>query len=163
MITEENMNTMLEAATWSFSGGNMQPWFYLYAYRGTSGFDKILDCLTSGNQSWARNASVLMVTLAKKERDPGRPNPWSKHDLGAANMVMILQALSMNIYGHPMGGFDGAKIVEVLDIDTVVYEPVACIALGYLGNADDLEESRREKELAPRTRKTIDEISLEIR
>ncbi|HBB92004.1 MAG TPA: nitroreductase [Bacteroidales bacterium] len=162
MISEENLNTLLEAASWSFSGGNMQPWFYLYAHRGTSGFYKILDCLTPGNQSWARNASVLMVTLAKKERDPGRPNPWSKHDLGAANMNLILQALSMNIYGHLMGGFDAGKVIESLDVDPSVYEPVACIALGYKGDPGQLDESQREKELAPRTRKGIDEISREI-
>jgi nitroreductase len=161
-ISDTQLNTMLEAASWSFSGGNLQPWYYLYAHRETPGFIKILNCLTASNQVWARNAAVLMVSLAKKERDPGKPNIWSKHDLGAANMLLILQARSMNIYGHPFGGFDPARMYDDLDIDPAVYEPVAGIALGYLGDPDQLDEPQREKELAERKRKDIGEISRRV-
>lgn len=158
-ISETDMNTMLEAASWSFSSGNLQPWYYLYAHRDSPGFGTILDGLSAGNQIWAKNAAVLMVSLAKKERDPGKPNLKAKHDLGAANMLLILQALSMNIYGHPMGGYDAEKLEATLEIDTAVYEPVACIALGYPGDPDQLDETLREKEMAERTRKGITEIS----
>jgi len=161
-ISDTELNTMLEAASWSFSSGNLQPWYYLYAHRDTPGFIKILDCLTPSNQAWARNAAVLMVGLAKKERDPGKPNLKAKHDLGAANMLLILQARSMNIFGHPMGGYDSDKIIETLDVDPSVYEPVACIALGYRGDPDLLEDPAREKEMAVRTRKDIGEISRNI-
>ncbi len=161
-ISEKDVNTMLEAASWSFSGGNLQPWYFFYAHRGTPGFGRMLECLTAGNQAWAKNASLLMVCLAKKERDPGKPNPWSKHDLGAANMLLILQARSMGIYGHPMGGYDADRIIADLDVDDSVYEPVVCIALGFLGDPDRLEGPAREKELAARTRKDISEISRRI-
>jgi len=161
-ISDEQMNTLLEAATWSFSGGNMQPWFYLYAHRGSEGFAKILDCLNAGNQSWARNASVLVMTLARKERDPGKPNPWSKHDLGAANMNLILQAWSMGIQCHPMGGYDQARMAESLGIDTGVFDQLACIAIGYIASPDLLDEELRAKELAPRKRKPISEISRKL-
>lgn len=137
----------------------MQPWYYIYAHRGTPGFDKILSNLSSGNQGWAKNAAVLMVSMARKERDPGKPNLWSKHDLGAANMKMVLQALSMNIYGHFMGGFNSAGMAETLDIDTTVFEPVACIALGHQGDPEQLEETLRIRETEPRKRKGIEEIS----
>jgi nitroreductase len=158
-ISETDMNTMLEAASWSFSGGNLQPWYYLYAHRDTPGFKKILEGLSAGNQIWAKNAAVLMVSLARKERDPGKPNLKAKHDLGAANMLLILQAGSMGIFGHPMGGYDAEKITDTLDVDSSVYEPVACIALGYPGDPDQLDDSLREKEFAARTRKPIEEIS----
>ena len=113
-ITEHDLLTILEAGTWAFNGGNLQPWFFLYGYKGTEGFKKILSCLNPGNQSWAQNAAVLIVTLAKRERDPGKPNLWSKHDVGAASMGMILQAITMNIYGHPMSGYDPNKIISTL-------------------------------------------------
>ncbi|MFH0762064.1 MAG: nitroreductase family protein [Bacteroidota bacterium] len=157
-ISEIQMNTLLEAASWSFSASNLQPWYYYYSQCGTHGFDTILNCLVPANQVWAKNAAVLMVSLAKKEREPGKPNIWSKHDLGAANMLMILQALSMNIYGHLMGGFDQAKIIEAIGIDISVYEPVACIALGYRGDPEKLDSPFRERELEVRTRKPIAEI-----
>lgn len=161
-VSAADMNTLLEAASWSFSSGNLQPWFYLYAHRGTPGFDKILGNLSARNQVWAKNAAVLMVSLAKRERDPGKPNITAKHDLGAANMSLILQALTMNIYCHPMGGFDAAAMAGTLEIDTAVYEPVACLALGYPGSPDDLEESLRVKETAERRRKTLEEISRQV-
>ncbi len=161
-ISSADMQTLLEAASWSFSGGNLQPWYYVYAYGGTPGFEKILNNLSHGNQGWAMNAAVLMVSMAKKERDPGKPNPWSKHDLGAANMQMALQALSMNIYCHFMGGFDSIGMAESLNIDTTVYELVACVALGYLGDPSVLEESLQIRETAERKRKKTDEISMLI-
>jgi nitroreductase len=162
VISDEQMNTLLEAASWSFSGGNMQPWFYLYSHRGSGGFAKILDCLNAGNQTWAKNASVLVMTLARKERDPGKPNPWSKHDLGAANMSLVLQALSLSIHCHPMGGYDQSRMAASLGIDTNVFDLVACIAIGYMASPDLLDQELREKELAPRKRKPISEISEKI-
>jgi nitroreductase len=161
-VSETDMHTLLEAASWSFSSGNLQPWYYIYAHRGTEGFNRILGCLSESNQSWAKSAAVLMVGLARLERDPGKPNQKARHDLGAANMSLILQARSMNIFGHPMGGYEASLVYQTLDVDPSVYEPVACIALGYLGNPDQLEGSQREKELAVRTRKGIGEISRKI-
>jgi nitroreductase len=162
VISDDQMNTLLEAASWSFSGGNMQPWFYIYAHRGTDGFAKILECLNAGNQIWAGNASLLVMTLARKERDPGKPNPWSKHDLGAANMNLVLQAMTMGIHCHPMGGYDQVRMAESLEIDTSVFDLLACIAIGHMASPDLLDEELREKELAPRKRKAISEISRKI-
>ena len=148
-ITDADLNTMLEAASWSFSSGNLQPWYYLYAHRDAPGFEKILSCLTTSNQVWAKSAAVLMVGLAKLERDPGKPNQKARHDLGAANMLLVLQARSMGIFGHLMGGYDTDRITSELGVDDSVYEPVACIALGYRGDPDQLEESQREKRTFP--------------
>jgi len=161
-ISEIQMNTLLEAASWSFSASNLQPWYYYYSHRGTSGFDTMLSCLAPGNQVWAKNAAVLMVSLAKKYREPGKPNIWSKHDLGAANMSLVLQAQSMNIHGHLMAGFDSGKIVETIGIDASAYEPVACIALGYRGDPEKLDSPLRERELEVRTRKPITEIAQKL-
>jgi nitroreductase len=158
-ISKIQMNTLLEAASWSFSASNLQPWYYYFSHRGTKGFDAILSCLAPGNQVWAKNAAVLMISLAKKEKEPGKPNIWSKHDLGAANMCLILQAQSMHIHGHLMGGFDPAKIIEATGTDASVYEPVACIALGYPGDPDNLDSPLRERELEVRTRNPISEIA----
>ena len=161
-ISEIQMNTMLEAASWSFSASNLQPWYYYFSHRGTPGFDTILNCLAPGNQVWAKSAAVLMVSLAKKEREPGKPNIWSKHDLGAANLSLILQAQSMNIHGHLMGGFDASKIIQATGTDPSVYEPVACIALGYAGDPEMLNSPLRERELEVRTRKLISDISKKL-
>ena len=100
-----------------------------------------------------------MVSLIRKQFDNGKPNPTAQHDLGAANATLMLQATSMGIYGHPMAGFDRDKAIEALNLDTDVVEPVAFIALGYLDEAEKLEEPFKTRELTPRTRKGIAEIS----
>jgi nitroreductase len=162
LISREEMDTLLEAASWSFSSGNVQPWKYIYAHRGSDGFAQILSCLNEENQLWARNAAILVLSMARRERRPGVPNRWCIHDVGASVMVMILQAVSMNIYSHPMGGFDSGLIMEKLGEDPSVFEPVACIAMGYLGEVEALDEQFRARELEARTRKSISEISRQL-
>jgi nitroreductase len=68
--------------------------------------------LLDGRQyPWAKNAAAYIISLAKttfdKEGNP--PNDGAEHDFGAANMSLVLQAHSMDIYSHPMGGFDKIK------------------------------------------------------
>jgi nitroreductase len=75
---------------------------------------------------------------------------------------MVLQALSMGIYAHLMAGFSKQAALEVTGIDADVWEPVAAIALGYPGQADALDEPYLSWEKAPRTRKSIEEISRQL-
>lgn len=48
-------------------------------------FERLLSCLAEGNQEWARNAPVLMLSVAKLyfERN-GVENRHAFHDVGAA-------------------------------------------------------------------------------
>ncbi len=159
-IWQEDLETLLAAASWAFSANNGQPWRYVYAHHSdTEAFQKIWSCLMPGNQPWCANAAVLMVSLMRKQFDNGKPNATAMHDLGAANATLMLQAISMSIYGHPMAGFDREKTIEALGLDTDLVEPVAFIALGYLDEADKLEEPFKTRELTPRTRKSLGEFT----
>lgn len=160
-ISQEDLMTLIEAASWSFSANNEQPWRFITAQKGSETFDKILSCLMPGNTPWAKNAAAYIVSLAKmtfdKEGNP--PNGTAEHDLGAANMALILQAHSMDIYCHPMGGFDKMKLQETFQLADNL-KPVVVIALGYLDDAEKLVEPYRTRELTPRSRKTIQELVL---
>ena len=79
--------------------------------------------------------------------------------MGAANAAMILQATSMNIVAHPMAGFDAAKIKDAFELSEYL-KPVAVIALGYLDEADKLEEPFKTRERSSRKRKGLSEIIL---
>ena len=162
-ITQEELDTIFEAAGWAFSAMNYQPWRYIYAHKKDGAdFQKLVDCLSSGNKPWAKDASVIIMALAKKNYDNGIPNAAALHDLGAANATLMLQATSMNIYGHLMGGYDKDKAIEVLTIDTEEYEPVVFIALGYLDVPQKLIEPFQTREVTPRTRKEISEFAQEF-
>ncbi|MFA7418321.1 MAG: nitroreductase family protein [Melioribacteraceae bacterium] len=163
-ITQEELETILEAAGWAFSSMNYQPWRYIYAHKkDEANFQKFVDCLSGGNAPWAKDASVLLMSLAKKNFDNGSPNHSALHDVGAANATLILQATSMKIYGRLMGAFDRRKAIELLNIDTNEYEPVVFIALGYLDTPEKLNEPYRTREVSPRTRKEVAEFTTEFK
>ena len=161
-VSDESMRSIFEAARWSASAINEQPWQYIYAHKGTEGFDRIWNCLMPGNQPWAKNASVLIAGIARKTFAANQKNnPLAMHDLGMADASILHQAISMGIYSHPMAGFDKGKLAEALQLSED-QDPLIIIALGYPGNADSLEEPFKTRELAERTRKPIDEFVKEI-
>jgi len=163
-ITQEKLETIFEAAGWAFSAMNYQPWRYIYAHRkDETNFKRMTDCLAGGNKPWAKDASVMIMALAKKNYDNGTPNASALHDIGAANATLILQALSMDIYGHLMGGYDKEKAIELFKIDTNEYEPVVFIALGYLDSPEKLIEPFKTREVTPRTRKPLADYIVEMK
>ncbi|MEL6656706.1 MAG: nitroreductase family protein [Bacteroidota bacterium] len=161
-IPAEQLNELFEAARWSASANNEQPWQYVYAHRGTPAFEQLWNCLMPGNQPWTKQAAVLMVSIERQTfAKNGKPNPWSTHDVGMANAQIMLQAAHRSIYGHMMAGFDATKTAETLGL-SAEQRPVCMIALGYLGEADQLEEPYKSRELAPRNRLSINEFTREL-
>lgn len=161
-ISVDQMETILEAASWAASANNEQPWEYQYAFNGTKGFHGIWECLMPGNQPWAKNAAAFVVAIARTTFEANQaPNALAAHDLGMANAHLLLQAVLMDIYSHPMAGFDKVKITEYLKL-TETQNPICVIALGYLDEAEKLEEPFKARELTPRARKPLSIIAKEI-
>ena len=155
-IAENDLQTLFEAASWAPSSMNEQPWRYIYAHRSDeANFKRLFDCLAEGNQPWAKNAAVLVVSLARKKfvRND-KPNRHALYDTGGANALLTLQALELGIYVHQMGGFDFEKTAVEFSLPEEV--EVACfLALGYLDSPDKLEEPFKTRELGERTRRPL--------
>lgn len=160
-ISEKDILTLIEAASWMFSANNEQPWRFISAHKNTDAFQKISDSLMPGNAAWAKGAAAFIVSIAKTnfEKEGNPENKFAEHDLGAASAALILQATSMDIYAHPMAGFDAAKIKKAFGLDEHL-KPVTIIALGYLDNPEKLEEPFKTRELSSRKRKQLSEIIL---
>jgi len=159
-IAEEDMFTLFEAASWAASSYNEQPWRYIYAHReDEKAFQRLLSCINPGNQQWAQHASVLVLNLAQKHfMRNGRTNRHYLHDAGAANTTFMLQAASMDIYGHMMAGFDYEKTVQTFELSEEI-DPVCFIALGYLGeDISSLDEAKQQSEQKARSRKPVSEL-----
>jgi len=101
----------------------------------------------------------MLLSLSKKLHHNGHPNPHHMHDTGAANMLLMLEAVSHGIYGHVMGGFNVAKTRETFHVP-MDQDIVGFIALGYLDDAEKLEEPFHTRELTPRKRKPLNEVAL---
>jgi nitroreductase len=160
-VDEETIMTLFEAARWAASGGNEQPWRFIYATPLQSErFGKLVECLMEGNRVWAATAPVLILTLAKTLNSrTQQPNRYAWHDLGLAVGNLTAQASALDLYVHNMAGFSAEKARQLFDLPPDI-EPVTMIAVGYLGEPEQLPEPLKERELAHRQRKALDELIL---
>jgi nitroreductase len=156
-VESEKLCILLEAARWAASSYNEQPWSYIIATRNDrTEFDRLLSCLAEGNQEWARNAPVLMLSVARMNFEKnGDVNRHAFHDVGAASSSLAIQAAALGLFTHQMAGFDVPTAKEIYGIPEG-YEPVAAFALGYLGDSSTLSERLQQRELSPRTRKPLE-------
>jgi nitroreductase len=160
-ISTDDLNTIVEAATWSFSAMNEQPWRYGIAKKGTALFRAFLKTLSPGNVPWNKQAAALILSVKKTTfTNSDQVNINALHDIGAANILMTLQANSMGIYTHVIEGYSKGEVKNLLALGDGL-EPVVMIALVYPDGADKLDEPFKTRELTPRSRKGLDEILLD--
>lgn len=164
-VEEEKLRQLFEAARWAASSSNVQPWRFLVARNGEASFSKLYGCLAGGNQAWTRDVPVLVLSVVDtmfpaKGDKPARDNPTAKHDLGLAFANLTFQATALGLHVHAMAGFDQEKTKEVFELPDP-YEPVSVAAIGYLAPSSTLSDGLREREEAPRSRKSLREIVFE--
>jgi len=158
-VSQEDVQTMLNAATWAASAYNAQPWRFIYGLKGSKTYDVLFNLMVEYNQNWAKTAPMLMLSIAEmKNSHSGDLNYWAMHDLGMAASSMVLQASSMGIQLHQMGGFDMDRARAELNIPES-YVPVAMIAVGYPGNPETLDETFKKRANEKRMRKPIQEVA----
>jgi len=156
LVEPEKLQSLFEAARWAASSFNEQPWNFIVATKQKpEEHARLLSCLVEGNQRWAREAPVLMVSVAKLNFDKtGKPNRHAFHDVGQAVESMIVQATSIGLFVHQMAGFAPEKVRELFGVPEG-FEPVAAMAVGYGLALDELPEGSREFELGARSRKPV--------
>jgi nitroreductase len=158
-VEPEKIQRMLEAARWTMSSYNEQPWRYVVATKDDeAAYNELLSCLNEFNQSWARNAPVLMMSFFRTAFSRNdKPNRCAPHDVGAASAALTFQATAMDLYVHQMAGILPEVARETYDVPDV-FDPMAGIAVGYLGSPEMLSEDRRNQETAARSRKSLSEF-----
>lgn len=154
---------LFEAARWTASAFNEQPWQFHYAKNGSLSFLKMVDALTPSNQVWASKAPLLIAVSAKKTFDKnGKTNGHATYDTGAAVWSLVTQATELKLFVHQMAGFYPDKIGALLELSDN-YEPVVMLAVGYLGRVEDLPQNLAERELQLQTRKLNKEFCFEMK
>lgn len=158
-VSDDDLRSLFEAARWAASSYNEQPWTYILATKGEpDAFDRLLSCLVEGNQGWAADAPVLALgcTSLRFTRN-GKPNAAAIHDLGLASATLTLEATARGLVVHQMIGILPDKARELYLIPEGV-QPVTGLAIGYAANPSTLSEKYRERDLAPRSRKPLNEF-----
>lgn len=156
-LSEGALRSAFEAARWSPSANNTQPWRFIIARRGSESFAKIEAALMGFNQAWAGAASALVVNLAVTQTEDGSPLRWAEYDLGQAVAHLTVQAQSEGLYVHQMGGFEVDKLRESFELDEKL-APVSVMSIGQIGTPDQLPEPLKEREVAPRERIAVEDL-----
>ncbi len=158
-VSQQDIISLLEAARWAPSCYGDEPWRYIVCDKSTneSAWDKAFSCLAEGNQSWAVNAPVLILALANSIFSHNdNDNRWAQYDTGAASMSLCIQASSLGLMVHQMGGFSAEKAAEIFSIPEQ-YTSMAMMTVGYQLAEDKISEEMMERESSDRQRNPLAE------
>ncbi|MFG6402595.1 nitroreductase family protein [Microbacterium sp. P04] len=159
-IDEQKLAAAIEAARWSASAANSQPWRFIVARRGSDAFTQIAATLAPGNVAWAASAGALVVGAYETAGPDGTPRPWAQYDLGQAMAHFAVQAHASGLHVHTMGGFDADAVSAAFDLPSDV-RPLTVTAVGTVAPAHLLGDERLiARETAPRVRRPLEEIVL---
>ncbi|SHJ11986.1 nitroreductase family protein [Aquimarina spongiae] len=145
-LTEVELRTLFEAGRWAPSSYNRQPWRIIWGIRGSKTYDRIFDCLSDFNKSWAANAPVLWLNAYKKTTEEGEDNFHALHDLGLFMGNVTAQAQHLGIALHQMAGVNYKTALTEFGFPED-YHVATAVALGYYGgDLNKLPEDLREQE-----------------
>lgn len=155
-IEESQLWSLFEAARWAPSSYNEQPWRFLYAHRNTTEWNMFFELLVPFNQTWCKNAAVLMVVISDTRSSQGGSNGCASFDTGAAWQNLALQGSMMGLVVHGMSGFDYEKARTILNIPDYCTIEAMC-AIGMPGDVNQLPDYMQKME-KPSGRRLIKEM-----
>ncbi len=162
-VSHEQIIALLEAARWAPSCFGDEPWRFIVWNKQADekAWQQAFDCVVPNNQTWVKNSPVLILVCAGTLFGHNQsPNRWAQYDTGAAAENLCLQATHLGLMAHQMGGFNADKAREKFNIPAQ-FTPMAMISVGYVGDANDLPDELKARELAERKRKALGELFFE--
>jgi nitroreductase len=119
----------------------------------------LFNLLVDFNKSWAKDATILIVVVSRKEFEyNGKfiPSVTHQFDTGTACENLALEATSRGLVAHGWAGFDYERARRDLDIPNS-YEVLPMIAIGKRGFKENLPPPLKEREV-PGDRKPLEQI-----
>jgi nitroreductase len=158
-IESAKLLSLFEAARWSPSSSNEQPWRFIVATKDDSQvFSALVESLMEGNRRWAERAPMLVLALAQSTYSKtGTSYQHSWYDLGQSVAHLSVEATAVGLAVHQMGGFDADKARQLLSIPEG-FQPVIVFAVGYPSHPSTLPDDLRKREQAPRSRKLLQDL-----
>lgn len=155
-LSDGELSVLLEAARWSPSAGNSQPWAFLVGRRGDEAHSGFVGLLAPSVRRWAPAASALVFALNQvasgPEPDALGYSDYAQYDLGQAVAHLSVQASALGLGVHQFAGFDHDGLAAAAAVPPH-WRVTTGLAIG-LGI---------ESELAPRTRRPLDELAFGAR
>lgn len=155
-ISGDEMARLFEAARWTPSAYNEQPWSFIVARReDEAAFARLLACLHPYNQVWAKRAALLVITATRTKFSlNSEANRTAFYDLGQAVACLSVQATLEGLAVHQMLGIEHDMARDACGVPEP-YEVATALAIGRPGDPSNLSEALQQREGAPRTRKPV--------
>ena len=165
-ITQAELMSLFEAARWTPSTSNTQPWRFVYALAGSAHFEAMCQTLAPGNRLWAHRAAALIAVISATstqapDNSETKPLPNHAFDTGAAWMALALQAHLTGWTTHAMAGVDKEALRQTLGVP-LAYAIHCVVAVGRQGNKAQLDEALQARE-TPNARQPLSAMVCEGR
>ena len=159
IVRDADLRSIFEAARWTASSFNEQPWRYIVATRvDNEGWARLLSCLVEENATWAKESPVLALACARLTFDRnGQPNAAAEYYLGAASASLTVEATARGLHVHQMIGILPDQARELYGIPDDA-RPLTALAIGYAGDPTASSKEIQERDRAPRRRKPLSEF-----
>lgn len=156
-VSTPDLLALFEAARWSASAGNEQPWSYLVATRAqTEQFERMLSFIDPVNLPWARLASVLVIGCARLTLEhTGAAYATAEHDLGLASANLVFEATARGLGVHQMTRIDQDSIHASFHIPQHV-GVISMLAIGYAEDHSAATNDLRHPRSPLRSRKPLE-------
>ncbi len=118
VLEPADVERLVEAARWSPSAGNSQPWTFVTARRGDQLHHRLVPLLAPSARRWAPDASLLVVNVCHRyvEGTDWDSSEFAEYDLGQSVAHMTLQAMSMGLFSRQFRAFDREAVERELGV-----------------------------------------------
>ena len=160
IVNHDQIIALVEAARWAPSCFGDQPWRFILCNKNTDAqsWQQGFSCLGESNQVWVKDAPLLLVVCADNLFSHNlQTNRWAQYDTGAASENLCLQASSMGLMAHQMGGFDAVAARAAFSIPEQ-FTLMTIISVGYPADTENLTPEIFSREAAARKRKPLNEL-----
>ena len=158
-VSDTELELLLEAARWTPSSMNEQPWRFLVTRREGEGHAALFATLSAGNQRWAGAAPLLILCMAVRTfARNDHENFHARHDLGMAVAQLNAQATALGMGMHILGGFNAVATRAAFELPDEL-DLVSVLAIGFPGDPAQLPDDLRAREENHSPRRPLQEIA----
>jgi nitroreductase len=117
-VTDDVLDSLLEAARLAPSAGNSQPWAFIVGRRGDETHRRMIPHLAGSSSTWAPQASALIANLSQHlvEGSLMTYSEFADYDLGQAVAHLTFQAHSLGLAVHQFRAFDREAIAREFEV-----------------------------------------------
>jgi nitroreductase len=156
-VSREEVETLLRAAHLAPSCNNSQPWRFV-AVDEPAVLAQVKEALPGGNY-WAKPAPVILAVASRRDLDCMLSDRRDYFLFGCGMAVgnLMIQATSMGLIAHPIGGYKPEEVKIALGIP-VDYTLITLVIVGRPGDPSTLSDKHRAIELGPRDRRPLEAV-----